>query len=820
MTLPDAAAIAERFRAHMQRQELKPMDIFREYDREKSGFLRRDQFQRALTSTRFYYTPRDIDAIEDEYGSNGLICYRRFCDDISPTGSLTLSRSPTFQTVDHNDLARFGLSLKAKNINICDLLKDYDRHHLGHVPAHVFRQACGSTRVTESIMRPYMTGNEVDYLAMQADLDRLDETGLTVSTLVCPLPDCFRDFAREVVARRLDVKELLMEGDVIERSVILPGASGSQRLVMSPIHPPKKTGRLKRTEIPLSQCLAVLGSMKLAFSPQQLEAICKPFTSYEGVDVNGLCQALQREINTVTQDTSKWTTKEKIATDLDVVLNEVKENIEKRRFHISDVIEDELQRIRSPMTRAEFYRFLSFQGLTFSECDMMALDRAFLQPDGTMDARGFADAVDPPVIKTEYHVDEAVQRLNHFVHEKNIQLIPLFSAYDRSQCGRITIAQFTALMKRIGFSVTDFELRKLVNNYGDAQSINWRKVCADTEQVFPEPPKPKEHAPAAFSTSKLARYLEELMREINASAKKTHTDLYGEFMRFDSFKKGLISRRKFRDVIEALPIKADLAKIAELADYYSDPAHDAVDYGQFTRDLEQYPEPPPRETLPLSRSALTRGDGFVDDDDTKRLSLSTWTVPPDILPTLRHLRAAANCRRLDLENLFIATDHSRTGYVDCDYVRAILQPLDRLLTEKHYKEIIEVFRDKRMPEKFNYKRLCAAFYNVKPTQDDIDEVTALATEFKEHSVALVLSNEIRSRLEARHSSIRPFFRHIVTDLIRDSEFLRILSSLPILLKEREKTMILRQYVDNSGNVEWKRFIRDVEESKPYQSPIE
>ena len=116
MTLPDAAAIAERFRAHMQRQELKPMDIFREYDREKSGFLRRDQFQRALTSTRFYYTPRDIDAIEDEYGSNGLICYRRFCDDISPTGSLTLSRSPTFQTVDHNDLARFGLSLKAKNI--------------------------------------------------------------------------------------------------------------------------------------------------------------------------------------------------------------------------------------------------------------------------------------------------------------------------------------------------------------------------------------------------------------------------------------------------------------------------------------------------------------------------------------------------------------------------------------------------------------------------------------------------------------------------------------------------------------------------------
>ena len=815
-----ASETAQRFQAHMQRNGLKPSDLFLEYDREKSGFLRPDQFARALTSARFYFTPREMKALESEYGDTGSICYRRLCEDISPRGSLSMSRSPTFKTVNHNDLARFGQSLKARNVNICDIMRDYDRHHLGHVNVRVFRQAVGeSTRVVESIVQPYMTGDEVDYLAMQEDLDRLDEmTGMTVTTMVCPLPPFFSEFAREVNDKRVNLKDLLMETKPVERSVILPKSmSGSQRLVMSPIRPSSGTARLKRTEIPLAQCLAVLGSLKLAFSPQQLEEVCAPFTAPEGVDVNALCQAVQSEINMVTQDTSKWTTKKKTPTDLDVVIDEVRENITKRRLHISDLIEDELRRLKGVMTKGDFYRFLNYQGIVFSECDVMALDHAFMLPTGTMDARGFADAVDPPVIKTEYHVDETVQKLSDFVHKNNINLVPLFGAYDRAQCGRVTIAQFTALMKRIGFTVTDFEVRHLANNYGDAQSINWRQVCTDTDQVFPEPPKPKERPTAAFCTSGPSGAIEELMREINACAKKTKTDLFGEFMIFDSFKKGVVPRRRFKDVIEALPLKCDTGKIEELTQYYCDPALDAVDYRQFSRDLENYPEPPPRETLALSR--ISRGDGYLDDEESRRLAMSTWTVPPGAMPTLRRLRAAANCRRIDLEQLFYAVDHSRTGYVDCDVVEAILQPLDRFLTDQHYREILDVFRDKRMPEKFNYKRLCAAFYNVQPTREEINEVTALASEVKEVSVAMVLSNEIRSRLESRHTYIRAFFRNITTDTLSESEFLRILNSLPILLKDREKTMVLRQDT-HDGLVDWRSFVKDVEESKPYLSPIQ
>ena len=820
MQRSQAVATAERFSSFMKRSGVDPLDVFREFDRGKSGLLKPDHFQRALASARFYYTPQEFDSLLEEYGTNGVISYRRFCEDIGPQGFVTLSRTSTFDTVDQTALAKFGVSLKQKGLTLYDIMKEYDRMHLGHVNVTVFLQAVGYSRVIESLIKPYMTGTEVNYMAIQRDIDELDKTtGMTVTTMKGPLPPFFYEFARAVNSKRVNMREVLMEHDYLDRSVKLtkhdPNSTNG-RVAMMPTGRPNPSGnRVKRSFIPIDQCLAALASLRLPFSPRQLQEICAPFLSDDGVDVNSFCNAFDGEIAVVTQDTSRWTQSfDNKPTDIDIVLDDIRKQITQRHLRLSEVFEDELVRLRGQMTRADFYRILSRMGFVFSEPDSMALDNSFMLRDGLMDGRGFADAVDPPQIKTEYRIDTTLESLSEFLTKRRIELPPLFIAYDRLQSGQVTLAQFVAIMRRVGFEIPDQDLRQWAKTYGNGQTFNWKRLCLDINQDAPVTPRVQEMPPPPCSSAEPSADLAMLMREINATAKRTKTNLMAECMRFDNLKTGVITRRRFKDVIESLPLRIRVERLAELVDFYADPGHDGVHYRPFIEDLSKNDQPPPRETLPFRRTLDP--DGVINDSDTQRQALSVWTVPEFILPTLRHFRAAANCKRIDIEELFYASDNSRTGYIDCDSLKSIMQPLDRLLPEKVYDDIIQVFRDRRMPEKFNYKRFCAAFYAAQPTQQDIDEVTSLANELSHINVALTLSNDIRARLETRRVNINVFFRHLRTPTIPERDFMRILDSLPLVLNDREKTMLCRHNMsEEEGEVDWKKFVSEVESSKPY-----
>ena len=818
--LSQATSTAERFSSFMKRSGVEPLDVFREFDRAKTGFLKPDQFQRALASARFYYTPQEFEALSQEYGVNGVISYRQFCEDIGPKGCVTLGRTSTFDSVNQNALAKFGVSLKQKGLTLYDIMKEYDRLHLGHVNRTVFLQAVGYSRVVESLIKPYMVGTDVNYVALQRDIDELDKTtGMAITTRVGPLPPFFYDFARAVNSKRVNMREVLMEGEYLDRGVTLTKHDPNTvdgRVSMRPMRRTVTSGtHVRRSFIPMDQCLSALASLRLPFSPVQLQEVCAPFLSEDGVDVNSLCSALEGEIQMATQDTSRWTASfGKTPTDIEVVFGDVKKQIESRRLRLSEVIEDELRRLRGQMTRADFYRVMAGMGFQFSNPDSMAIDNAFLGRDGIMDARGFADIVDPPVIKTEYNVDDMLHRLTDFLGRRRIELPPLFIAYDKSQCGQVTLAQFQAVMRRVGFEVADFETPHIARHYGNGQQFNWKRLCRDINQDTPVTPRPMEMPPPPCTSSQPSADLEMLMREINASAKRTKTNIRGDCMRFDTLKSGVISRRRFKDVIESLPLRMRPERLAELVDFYADPGHDGVHYRPFIEDLQKYDQPPPRETVPFQRSLSP--DGCIHDCETQRQALSVWTVPEYILPTLRHFRAAANCKRIDIEELFYASDNTRTGYIDCDHLKSIMQPLDRLLPEKVYDDIIEVFRDRRMPEKFNYRRFVAAFYAAQPTRQDIEEVTSLANELSHINVALTLSNDIRARLETRRVNINIFFRNLKTNTIPERDFMRILDSLPLVLSERDKTMLCRHNMsDEEGYVDWKKFVSEVEQSKPY-----
>lgn len=144
-----------------------------------------------------------------------------------------------------------------------------------------------------------------------------------------------------------------------------------------------------------------------------------------------------------------------------------------------------------------------------------------------------------------------------------------------------------------------------------------------------------------------------------------------------------------------------------------------------------------------------------------------------------------------------------------------MTPVLVLLNENCIDIISDEYIDRRQPEKFNYKRLCAELADVVPSQADID---AIAEKRRSSSGVndgiAILENEIKEKLLGRKKRVWDLFYNVDDETIPQSIFRNRLSSCGIIIQESDMQKIFRKYqVEPDNEIDWQKFCSDVQRSR-------
>lgn len=780
--------INERFATTTKRQSINPLEVFEEYDNRKTGFLFPEVFIRALISTGFYCTNTECRDLCSKYNESGRINYRRFLIDCAnPTEPLMPEK--TDQT--NADLVEFGLKLKSENLAVVDVIQEYDRIRVGRVSLNNFYRAFGSSSLIQRIARQYTdpNTNDIDYLRLNKDISySLANRVQTISEPKSKLPDFFDNFVRCIISRNIQLEEAFFEYDQFKRGIIT-----------------------------LRQFVSVLTSFLIPLSVTQLNQLALPFTVNGGekVDYKSFVAAVDKVKTTIINSTKPMlqtpTTK---TSNPDVVLNEIKERIEARRMSLRDPFYMALDECRGHLSRQRFYKLLSYEGFKFSQADVNALDSCFLLRDGTMDIESFLNRVEPYTPKTvEVDVDEVVSRLKSHLLDRQASISKYFRSFDLEDSGVVSVNQLVSAFNSVDFHPTTNELNAVLMQFGNGRYIRWQELCKIVEPVIEKTTK------SMTGTSVPSQFIGQreepspqsisLMRKIYQAAQSYGTNLRNDMVRLDIRKCGVINSRLFREELNSLPVKFTNSDFMNLTKPYFKSSTEMICYPEFCDDLEKY-GPTKDYTAEVERQNFTNYYNQLKTQTVQEMEKTD--------EALQILKAALICKRITPDEMFYDHDSRNTGLVPMEVVLPDFTPIKMFLTPQQMNQIVTEFKDRRQPEKFNYRRLCTALNYASPTKEQIDLVADIQKQSSgENDGVLFITNEIKNKLADRKRSVYDLFMDVQNDSVPISFFKKRIESFRIIIEENDMQKLMRKYKGNGPNqFLWKPFCRDVEESQPIQ----
>jgi Ca2+-binding EF-hand superfamily protein len=619
-----------------------------------NDYLTPTAFIQALKSARVHITHAEAQLLQSAYMEDGRVNYRRFLHDVTnpPPPPPSAPRPPT----DLTALIDFGLKLNAEGLSLSDVLAPHDRYRVGRVSFNTFLQAFGLAQSVQDLARQYSDAstNDVNYFELQSDITKALEQRAAAQKLANPLPSFFEDFVRRVTARGVNFQDAFVPLD-----------------------------RYRRGSVPVQSFLSVISSWGVDLTPTQLQELADPFVSQGAVNYPFFVRTILELAETL--ETSPISGTDAAETDLDSLLADIKARVATRRVRLRQQLEAESD---GGISRTKFYKVLGFCGFTLPLCDVKAIDNAFLRPDDVMDVQEFLAKVDPVEPKApQVDVNDLHYRLNSHLRGRRLSMWPQFESFDREKSGVVSVAQLISTFNAIDFHPTRRELNVLSQRYGNGRMIQYADLC---NAVEPKPDILVRQTTAPVEKDEPTALVLGLLQRVFQNAKRCGVNVRRELQRADVRKSGLLAARVFKGVLDSLPVKLGHLEITVALKPYFKAGTEMVCYGEFCDDLEKYgsaPEPPALPATQIEKSA---------------------EVPERSSPALRFFKAALLSRRLAVEELFIGHDGGRTGTVPNDVVEPCCRPLAGFVTADVIREIAESFRDRRQPEKFNYRRLAVA----------------------------------------------------------------------------------------------------------------
>ena len=264
-------------------------------------------------------------------------------------------------------------------------------------------------------------------------------------------------------------------------------------------------------------------------------------------------------------------------------------------------------------------------------------------------------------------------------------------------------------------------------------------------------------------------------------------------------------------------------EIASLIESYTDFHTHNVYYNKFC-DVDQVGTThtiPTRPPTPKFSTSTSPAKPRTIDQEPEYFDLPKQTsyidsIRPNIIDTLKKCAAASTANRRTIGDLFSYHDVTRDGFVNTRDVRAILAPFDSYLDEQSYTDIIESFKDRRMPERFAWRKFYSEVTDTKVTDEELSYyMQSSRLKLGLNKNVYQICNCVRARLSSRRKRVDELFFDCVKDVITESEFRSRIERSGFTLPENEMVSVIRHYQtgDFSG-IRWKEFCDDVERSKP------
>jgi hypothetical protein len=349
--------------------------------------------------------------------------------------------------------------------------------------------------------------------------------------------------------------------------------------------------------------------------------------------------------------------------------------------------------------------------------------------------------------------------------------------------------------RSVGFHPSTAEVTAVCQRYGDGRLLTWKLLCAEVEPTPAPPPKP---AVSESAREEPSLEIVQFMQRISQAVERCGTSLRSEFLGVDVRKVGVLSSQVFKGVLDSLAVRTSLSEISGLLKQYFKPKTDMIVYGVFCDDLELFGKAPP----PVPRPRIV-----IPTKDEKDIERSEQA--------LRLLKAALGCRRLHGEELFIGHDSARMGTIPIETLVPATKAIAPFLSDEVVEQIKKDFRDRRQPERFNYRRLCAILGSVVATQEDIEQVIEHRREVygENENVEPVLVT-IKGKLTERRKTIYELFINVTSDGIPVTQFRNRIGAAGIALSEADAQKLVWKYKTRIPNeIDWRAFCADVEEAR-------
>lgn len=589
--------VEDKIRKAVNARNVRLTEYFKDFDRLRTGFITKTQFDRCLDQLfGIVLSPEDDAKLMEKYGSadpkrKGMVSYRKFCEvigavfnpdllnedpatqKIGPSASSVVDRrplSPASLSKCENLLMRLAEFYKYHGIKIKTCYADFDKHHIGVVTeSQFYRSFPGSPDVTteETVLlakkyRDPTRPGLCNYYSFREDIERKQ-----------------RDLADQE-----DFTKYIPQQDLIDdtgRGPVTPALQDIFEKIREAIH---KNG-IRTTE----------------FFKDHDKLRSGEITENQFICGLSLCCGTQAHLS---------------------------------RDEIQKVVEV----YRQPNGRVRYKEF----------CDIM--ENAFTVPD--LEKKPTADVYRPPMgaltkapnllsPAEENRVNEVLKEFAETVRKRRLMVYPYFKDFDRSKgyTRGVTKTQFSRMLHFLSINVQPQDLALLCKkfeypvggdiNYSafiqaiDSEYTGTATTISDFTQKDKPPSESEESRPLDLSTVDL----EEIINRIRHYVLVNRLRVEEYFQDFDPLRHGSISRSIFRRCLSAMgqPNLTD-EQFEVLALYYRDPKKPGnVMWTRFLTDmetaftrrgLEKVPTyaVPPMETFQMSKPGES-SDRLTQDDE-------------------------------------------------------------------------------------------------------------------------------------------------------------------------------------------------------------
>ena len=765
MSAGERAVFLSDLRSKAKRQGTNLEELLTENDRAKTGRMHIATFRKMVANAGLYVEEEKFLDLTEPYIRNDQFFYRTFIEDTDAGAG-----QATTAALTDDQLREFGAPLRDRGIDLVDFLRQFDRQRSGHVPAQTFLRNVSSTPLGQIVCKAYtnpVTG-QVEYVRLAADVKRVLDT---------------RFSANEIDPHRVQ--------QLVDKLAQLFRQNG-----VDPFAEFQKIDRTKRRRIQPAQFVQVVKNLGAPFTDSDMQQLSDAFTENAVFDYVTLCDELERSMKI---QMSRPAPQQPVRVNVDEVLARLSREMQERHSQLRSQMQQFDPGNTGMVPFQRFSRAMVMNGFSVTDVELLALEKEFGDGRGGFDYLAFIGVVLPqqkPAVK----VEDVLLRLQDHLLAKKVQLRPLLQKFDVQKTGLVQFGKLVATLRNVEFDMTPEEQGVLQASFshGREELTGIDEICELVDPTI-EAPKPEPAPMPRQEYVDPATLVLDIMTRIAVQIQKYQLMLMDEFKVYDTKHNGMIAIQPFTEVLMSIPHPPTDSELQTLVDFYMNRSSREINYDSFCQELEEF-----------AGTRLRRNPEIA----AKILSEEPQNASSPLEPVLKKIKMALYVSKTPADALFSPYDSGTSGCIPETRLKPILQDFGLQVTQQEIGMLLDQFQDQRIPEKFNYRRLCQVLNSIPITQSDLSSASTGVQTRQVSAAALRFCSEFREKLLARHKRIGTPFAGITSPGMSPRDFRHCLDSFGLVIRESDMQMLLREYKMNmQGDIDWQHFCRDVESNR-------